>query len=228
MDEFSGYCPVPTPRPIGIGQPGHGYPMPWAVQSWVAGDTATPKGLSTSTIFADDIADLISALRRADTKERQFCGQGRGGRLRDHDRWMRICFENSEALLDVPKLRCLWERFRELQAPLMLVMCHKDLIPANLLIEGERLVGVLDCGSFGPADPALDLVAAWHLFEENERGNLRARLGCDDAEWERGGAWAFQQAMGLVWYYINSHPGMAELGRSTLHRIVTAREFSVK
>lgn len=45
---------------------------------------------------------------------------------------------------------------------------------------------------------------------------------------ERGAAWAFQQAMGLIWYYINSHPRMAELGRSTLNRIVMAPEFSTK
>jgi hypothetical protein len=31
------------------------------------------------------------------------------------------------------------------------------------------------------------------------RQALRADLRCDDLEWERGKAWAFQQAMGLVW-----------------------------
>ncbi|MBB4146194.1 aminoglycoside phosphotransferase family protein [Rhizobium rhizoryzae] len=226
MDEFADHCPVPTPRPIGIGKPGDGYPMPWAVQSWVAGVVATPNGLSTSRAFADDIANLIAALRRADTRQRQFCGQGRGGSLGDHEAWMDTCFKMSEALLDVPKLRRLWERFRALPPHLALAMCHKDLIPANLLVDGERLIGVLDCGGCGPADPALDLVAAWHLFERNERDIVRVRLGCDDVEWERGAAWAFQQAMGLVWYYLDSHPGMAELGRSTLNRITTAPEFS--
>ncbi|WP_425284918.1 phosphotransferase [Devosia crocina] len=57
-------------------------------------------------------------------------------------------------------------------------MCHKDHISANLLTQDQRLAGVLDNGSLGPADPAPDLVAAWYLFETNERGgyelNLRA------------------------------------------------------
>lgn len=34
-----------------------------------------------------------------------------------------------------------------------------------------------------------------------------------------GAAWAFEQAMGLVWYYEKSNPGMAQLGRRTLARI---------
>ncbi|MFI5490698.1 MULTISPECIES: protein kinase family protein [Micromonospora] len=62
---------------------------------------------------------------------------------------------------------------------------------------GGRLVGVLDGGGFGPADPALDLVAARHLLDVHQRGILRRELGCGDVQWRRGMAWAFQQAMGL-------------------------------
>jgi aminoglycoside phosphotransferase (APT) family kinase protein len=100
------------------------------------------------------------------------------------------------------------------------VMCHVDLIPANLLVHEGRLVGVLDGGGFGPADPSLDLVAAWHLFDSEAREVLRRSLGCGRFEWSRGQAWAFVQAMGLVWYYRESNPGMSELGRSTLSRIL--------
>jgi hypothetical protein len=39
-------------------------------------------------------------------------------------------------------------------------------------------------------------------------------------EWARGAAWAFEQAMGLVWYYRESNPVMADLGRTTLGRIL--------
>jgi hypothetical protein len=51
---------------------------------------------------------------------------------------------------------------------------------------------------------------------------LRADLGCDDAEWERGKAWAFAQAMGLVWYYVTTNPTMASVGRRTLDRLLQA------
>jgi hypothetical protein len=33
-------------------------------------------------------------------------------------------------------------------------------------------------------------------------------------------AWAFQQAMGLVWYYVESNPFMSRLGRRTIGRIL--------
>jgi aminoglycoside phosphotransferase (APT) family kinase protein len=213
MAEFAGCSPVPSPRPIGLGRPGPGYPMPWSVQTWVEGEVATPDGLAGARSFARDIAELVAALRRADTR-------GRRGRLPDHDDWMATCLRNSHGLLDVPRLQALWTRLRALPAPDTETMCHRDLIPGNLLVRNGRLAGVLDSGGFGPADPALDLVAAWHLLDRERRALVRTRLGSDPVEWRRGAAWAFQQAMGLVWYYRESNRAMAELGRSTLARLL--------
>ena len=88
------------------------------------------------------------------------------------------------------------------------------------LTAGGRLVGVLDTGGYGPADPALDLVGAWHLLDAPRRQRLRERLGSSDLEWERGAAWAFVQAIGLVWYYEHSNPAMAAVGRSTCQRLL--------
>jgi aminoglycoside phosphotransferase (APT) family kinase protein len=80
--------------------------------------------------------------------------------------------------------------------------------------------GILDVGGLGPADPALDLVGAWHLLDRGPRGLLRQIVGCDDLEWERGKAWAFVQAMGLVWYYVRSNPVMSRTGRRTIERLL--------
>jgi aminoglycoside phosphotransferase (APT) family kinase protein len=102
-------------------------------------------------------------------------------------------------------------------------MTHGDLIPGNVLVDGGRLVGVIDVGGLGPADPALDLVCAWHLFDEPARQVLRDALDCDDLEWQRGKAWAFEQAMGAVWYYVQSNPRMSSMGRRTLQRIAADR-----
>jgi aminoglycoside phosphotransferase (APT) family kinase protein len=220
MTAFAHYARVETPQPIGLGRPGALYPMPWTVQSWVEGDVATPEGLATSATFAHDIAALIASLRAAETGGRRFDGEGRGGHLPDHDEWMETCFKSSEGLLDVPRLRSTWARLRELPRSGSDVMNHRDLIPANLLVRGGRLTGVLDCGRFGPADPALDLVATWHLLDRDRREIVRSHLGSSDVEWKRGAAWAFQQAMGLVWYYARSNPAMSALGRSTLDRLL--------
>lgn len=220
MRELAEVCPVATPLPVAIGAPGVGYPSPWSVQTWVPGDVATPVALAHSHVFAGDLVDLVESLRRADTQGRAFSGEGRGGNLQDSDEWVELCLTESEGLLPVDELRAMWRRFRELAAPGTAVMTHGDLTPPNLVLAGERLGGVLDGGGFAPADPSLDLVVAWHLLDADARTTFRAGIGSDELEWQRGAAWAFQQAMGLVWYYVDSNPAMSALGRSTLERLV--------
>ena len=238
--EFALATRVPAPTVIAIGEPGHGYPGPWCITTWIDGELGTPDALAHSTEFARDIAALIRDLRAAPVNGRSFRGAGRGGDLRAHDEWMATCFDNSEGLLDVGALREAWATFRRLPRRSPDVMSHTDLIPANLLVRDGRLAGVLDVGGFQPADPALDLVAAWHLLEEPARSEVRAALrsgirfeGGDEAgeydealEWARGAAWAFEQAMGLVWYYRGSNPAMSELGASTLRRIMASDVLS--
>jgi aminoglycoside phosphotransferase (APT) family kinase protein len=219
--ELADASTVPTPEPVAIGEPGHGYPLPWSVQTWLAGRVATVDDPAGSTVFAQDLAALIASLRATDTRGRRFEGEGRGGHLPDHDEWMEICFGESEGFLEVPRLRKMWDELRTLPKVDSDVMCHGDLTPSNILVRDGRLVGVLDGGGFAAADPALDLVAAWHLLDGVQRQVLRDALGCGDVQWRRGMAWAFQQSMGLVWYYAGSNPTMSRWGRRTLDRLVS-------
>jgi aminoglycoside phosphotransferase (APT) family kinase protein len=209
-----------TPEPVALGEPGAGYPLPWSVQTWVPGTVATDEDPGESIGFARDLAEFIHGVRAIDTRGRTFSGRGRGGELRSHDAWMETCFERSEHLLDVPRLRRTWAAMRVLPRTARDVMTHGDLIPGNVLVCGGRLAGVIDVGDLGPADPALDLVGAWHLLEARPRQALRDDLECTDLEWERGKAWAFEQSMGAVWYYVESNPAMSLMGQRTLHRIM--------
>jgi aminoglycoside phosphotransferase (APT) family kinase protein len=220
MRELAAASTVATPEPIAIGEPGHGYPLPWSVQTWLPGQVATVDDPAGSLEFAEDLAALIEGLRGTDPRGRRFEGGGRGGHLPDHDRWMETCFDESEGLLDVPRLRAMWAELRTLPRVDADAMCHGDLTPPNVVVRGGRLVGVLDGGGFSAADPALDLVAAWHLLDGVQRKVLREALECSDVQWRRGMAWAFQQAMGLVWYYADSNPSMSQWGRRTLDRIL--------
>jgi len=218
--QLAGRTRFPTPEPVALGEPGAGYPLPWSVQTWLHGTVATEQDPGESMIFARDLADFISSVRAIETGGRSFTGRGRGGDLFTHDDWIRTCLERSRGLLDVVALQRMWESLRELpRGGTADVMTHGDLVPGNLLVSGDHLAGVLDVGGFAPADPALDLVCAWHVFEPGPRRVLRERLGCDDLQWQRGRAWAFQQAMGLVWYYVESNPVMSQIGRRTLGRL---------
>ncbi|MCY1139447.1 aminoglycoside phosphotransferase family protein [Actinoplanes sp. Pm04-4] len=219
--ELLGRTRFATPKPVALGEPGPGYPSPWSVQTWLPGEVVTTQTLGDA--FALDLAEFITGVRAIDTRGRTFRGGGRGGDLKDHDDWMETCFERSESLLDVPTLRRIWSDLRDLpRGDHADLMTHGDLIPGNLLVTDGRLTGVLDVGGLGPADPALELVAAWHLLEDGPRATLRRALATDDLQWQRGQAWAFVQAMGLPWYYDQTNPPMAETGRRTLARIVAS------
>ena len=218
--ELAGRTRFATPEPVALGEPGAGYPLPWLAQTWLPGVMAIDEDPGESEAFAHDLAEFIEGVRTIGTRGRTFRGHGRGGDLRSHDAWMQTCFGHSRQLLDVPRLRRMWEGMRGLPRSAGAdVMSHGDLIPGNVLVCGGRLTAILDVGGLGPADPALDLVAAWHLLEAGPRQVLRDDLGCDDLEWERGKAWAFEQAIGAIWYYIESNPAMSRMGRRTLERI---------
>jgi len=218
--ELSGCTRFLTPEPVALGEPGAGYPLPWAVQTWLPGTVATDEDPGKSVGFAHDLAEFIRDVRAIDTLGRSFNGKGRGGELRSADPWMATCFERSEKLLDVPRLRRIWAVLRVLPRRAADVMTHGDLIPGNVLVSHGRLVAVIDVGGLGPADPALDLVSAWHLLEAGPRQALRGDLACGDLEWERGKAWAFEQAIGAAWYYADTKPAMSLMGQLTLQRIV--------
>jgi aminoglycoside phosphotransferase (APT) family kinase protein len=220
-EELFGRTRFPTPEPVALGQPGHGYPLPWSVQTWVPGTVATEADPGRSVDFAHDLAEFVAGVRAIATRGRGFAGSGRGGVLSSQDEWMTTCFSRSHGLLDVSRLERMWSMFRALpRGGDPDVMSHGDLVPGNVLVHDGRLAGVIDVGGFGAADPALDLNAAWHLLEAGPRQVFRDALSCDDQEWRRGKAWAFAQAMGLVWYYATTNPTMSAIGRRTLDRLV--------
>jgi len=211
---------VPTPVPVALGEPGEGYGLPWSVQTWLPGTDANTRDPGGSVGFAADLASFILELRGLDTRGRTFDGAGRGGELGRHDEWMETCFANSAGLFDVAAVRALWQDLRVLPPSGPDVMSHTDLIPGNVLTDGDRLAGVLDGGGFRAADPALDLVGAWHLLEHAPRQAFRDAVGSTDLEWDRGRAWALEQAMGAAWYYEQTNPAMSRMGVTTIGRLL--------
>jgi len=218
--ELADSTSVPTPVPVALGEPGEGYGLPWSVQTWLPGTDAFIDDPGGSVGFAADLASLVLELRGLDTRGRTFDGSGRGGELGRHDDWMETCFANSVGLFDVAAVRRLWQELRLLPPTGPDVMSHTDLIPGNVLVSEGRLAGILDGGGFRAADPALDLVAAWHLLEAGPRQIFSDVVGCSDLEWDRGRAWALEQAMGAAWYYEQTNRPMSRMGVTTIERLL--------
>ena len=83
--ELLGRTRFATPEPVALGEPGAGYPLPWPVQTWLPGTTATDEDPGESVLFAHDLAEFIRGVGAIDTRGRAFHGRGRGGELRSHE-----------------------------------------------------------------------------------------------------------------------------------------------
>jgi CBS-domain-containing membrane protein len=89
------------------------------------------------------------------------------------------------------------------------------------VVDGGRLVGVLDLGDLNGGDPASDLAVAWMLLPHEHRAAFRAAAGAEDEHlWTRARGWAL--ALGLV-ILANSrdNPPYAALARQTLDAVLS-------
>lgn len=216
---FAERTTVPTPTFVLRGVPGANYPMPWSVWRWIRG---RPVAGDPGVDFAHALADFVLELRAIPTRGRVFAGEGRGGLLADHDAWVQHCLAQSGSLIDTDAVARMWANLRGLERdPAQDRWTHNDLMPGNLLIDGRALGGVIDVGQAGVGDPAVDLQPAWNLLGEQSRAAYRDRLGVSGEEWQRGRAWALIQAMGSLWYYVDSNPAMSRVAEHTLHALLS-------
>ncbi|HET6741965.1 MAG TPA: aminoglycoside phosphotransferase family protein, partial [Kribbella sp.] len=214
--------PYPTPEPVAIGAPAPGYPQPWAVQTWIDGTIAYDADVAGSTGFAEDLARFVLALRAAPTEGRVFTGSWRGGVLTSQDEYVIDGLERSRGMIDVDALARLWADLRTTPRTEPDAWTHRDLMPGNLLVKDGRLAGVIDVGTFTVSDPAMDLQPAWNLLDPTARAAFRAALGSDDDEWRRGMGWSFAQAIGCLWYYVETNPVMSRTAHHTLTALLKA------
>ncbi|RAO60561.1 hypothetical protein LUPAC06_01184 [Micromonospora saelicesensis] len=215
------HLPVAVPEPLGLGEPGDGYPGPWTAYQFIPGETAQPDRIADLDVFARDLAGVVTALRGIDTGGRIWSGNGRGGRLAAADAGVRAALAVSGTLTDTAALSELWKRCRDARRDDPTdVWIHGDLMPGNLLVRDGRLAAVIDLGAVGVGDPAVDLMPAWNLFDAGSRETYRRALGVDDATWERGRGWALEQAINALPYYVETNPVMAGIARHTLRAML--------
>ncbi|GAA1638062.1 aminoglycoside phosphotransferase family protein [Actinoplanes couchii] len=187
---LAGRLPLPIPAPLGRGEPGAGYPFPWSVHRWLAGEPARPELITDPVRFALDLADFLLALRSVDATDGPRPGLHnwfRGGTLRTYE----PLFTRDTAIV-----RAIWADALDAEeeaAPDR--WFHGDVAAGNLLVEDGRLSAVIDFGTCGVGDPACDLAVAWTLLTAEGRTVFRERLAVGDAEWARGRGWALWKTL---------------------------------
>ena len=219
--------PLELPVPVGLGQPGDGYPWNWSIVSWIDGSHANRHNLAVPGA-AVDLARFIRALHACDPTEGLEPGEStalRGmpfavwhGRL---DRWI----DKLDGLYDVTDaLAVLHEAFDAPEWDEPPVWLHGDLA-GNLICRNGRLAGVIDSG-YAVGDPACDLMPGWILFRGVARRRFFDEVGLDQATVARARGWAVAPALiGLSYSAAPAAPGHTSplRERPCVHRGSTRR-----
>jgi aminoglycoside phosphotransferase (APT) family kinase protein len=193
--------PLPIPEPLARGAPGCGFPRPWSVYRWLAGENATAERVADLERFATDLADFLTALYAIDPAGGPAAGQHnffRGGPLSTYDNEVREAASLLSTDIDTDAAAEVWQAALAATWRGPPVWLHGDVTAANLLVVDGRLGAVIDFGCSGVGDPACDVTMAWTFFFGDSREAFRDRLGLDDATWARGRGWALWKAQNTL------------------------------
>jgi len=213
------YVPVRIPHPLAVGQASADYPASWAVYTWLSGETALTAAVPDQTPIARQLAAFVRALWqvpvRADTP--LATGAERGGVLRHRHALTVAALTAAHDFVDGARLHELWQRALAASdwtgAP---VWVHGDIQPTNLLVEHGELRAVIDFGTLGVGDPAVDLLVAWNYLDAPARHVFREAVAVDTATWERGRGWALSVALLQLPYYLHTNPVMVASARRVI------------
>ncbi|MGW7455291.1 aminoglycoside phosphotransferase family protein [Streptomyces sp. NPDC054787] len=223
LPRLASRLPTAIPEVLGAGQPGEGYPWPWSVYRWLAGENPQAGALREPAGLAGELAGFVTAMRGVTLPGAPRAH--RGGPLASLDGATRAAIAELRGIpqegVDCDAVAAVWED--ALRAPAwegLPVWLHADLMPGNLLVDGGRLTAVIDFGCTGLGDPACDLFPAWNLLPGGAREVFRERLGVDDATWARGRGRTLSQALIALPYYRGTNEAMARNARHVIRAVL--------
>ncbi len=208
-----------VPEPIARGDPGVGYPFPWAIYRWLEGETFASDRIGDEGQAAADLARFVGQLRRINPSGAPLSRRDTPMRLRDAE--ARAAIGSLRGVVDTVAATAAWET--SLRAPAWdgnPAWTHGDLLPPNLLVSGGRISAVLDFGNVGIGDPAVDVIPAWSVFSNDGREAFRGALNIDDATWTRGRGFALHQALLIIPYYPETNPAFVTMATRTVEAVL--------
>jgi len=198
LPKLAPHLSVEIPVPLAQGRPSEDFPWPWSVYRWIDGETAITGSIGDMTVFAADVARLLTALRAVDAHHGPAPGKHnffRGGPLDVYDRETRDALTRLGGRVDQNTATALWDRALASRWEAAPVWFHGDVAWGNLLVRDGRLAAVIDFGTSGVGDPACDLAIAWTMFSGESREAFRNAVALDAETWARGRAWTLWKAL---------------------------------
>ncbi len=220
LPRLAHYLPIPVPVCVYAGQPGNGYPWPWLITQWFAGDNADRDPPSPSQ--APRLAAFLLALHDIDADHAPI-NHHRGVALTRrtalmHQHWATLA-QHGEPL--APSLVALWDEAGALPLLEPPRWLHGDLHYANVLIEGGRFSAIIDWGDICSGDVATDLASFWLLFDDGAaRRAAIAAYGADRATIKRAMGWALSWASILRATGLTDNPRHAAAGLAVMRRLL--------
>lgn len=210
LPRLAPYLSVAVPEPVAVGEPGCGYPFPWALHRWLPGQGATLEALANPVNFAMGVAEVITELRVIPT-EGAPAAKNRARPIHAYDAETRQMIDAAAHLIDADAALAIWEHAVDATPhdgqP---VWVHGDL-EGNCLVSNGKLTGLLDWGLGCVGDPAIDIQVAWSpLFTDESRRTFLQTLAVDDATIARAKGAAINQACGALPYYLDTYPLIVE------------------
>jgi aminoglycoside phosphotransferase (APT) family kinase protein len=219
LPRFARHLSLEIPEPLAEGHPAFGYPFEWAIYRWLDGSTYAPASIGSERDAAAELARFVSELHAIDSSGGPRSRRDAPLRLRDSQ--VQAFIESLDGEIDGEAAMAVWRR--SLKGPEwdgVSVWTHGDLLPPNLLVRDGRMSAVIDFGSIGLGDPAVDVIPAWTVFSEEGRKTFRTSLDVDDDTWTRARGLALHQALLIIPYYRDSNPAFTAMARRTVDQLL--------
>jgi aminoglycoside phosphotransferase (APT) family kinase protein len=223
LPRLAPYSPVAVPAPVALGEPGEGYPWHWTVVPWIEGETPTLETFEPRE-WGESLGRFVRAVREVPGMDGPVKTEGRGAPLANLDEWVRTWTARADpALVSRDAVLAVWED--ALSAPAWAgepCWFHGDLHEGNILVRDGRLAAVIDWGTAGRGDPAVELNAMWGYVPAEAAEAYRAAVGLDEAAYRRSRGFALAPSISSWTYYRDTNPALSAGSLDTVRRLVAS------
>jgi len=151
----------PFPRVLRRGAPGHGYPWPWSIISWLPGTMASQRPLSASA--GVELGRALAQVHAPAPADAPF-NEEQSIELPEREPWVRGALDPLAGVAgpdgrecDVTASAAVWEVALAAEPPRELVWSHADLHGFNVISNDGQLGGIIDWADIAACDRAVDL-----------------------------------------------------------------------